>query len=138
MIRGIDLGQNCGIEDEELTLLTQSLVKLTQKENLVELKHLSLSSIGASPNSFCSFIKALPLIVQFRTLDLSNNAMPFFCIDKLVSSLQTIQDAPVDLTKKHRLEINEEAESERHLVKINLSGTKLDELTAFQLCQGVL
>ena len=93
MVQGIELGKNAGIEDEEVMLLTQNLVTLSKKGNLKTLKHLSLSSIGAGASSICSLIKALPQINLLKSLDLSNNALPFFCVDQLINSLKMIEDA---------------------------------------------
>ena len=93
MVQGIELGKNAGIEDEEVMLLTENLVTLSKKGNLKTLKHLSLSSIGAGASSICSLIKALPQINLLKSLDLSNNALPFFCVDQLINSLKIIEDA---------------------------------------------
>ena len=118
-------------------LLTQNLVTLSKKGNLKTLKHLSLSSIGAGASSICSLIKALPQINLLKSLDLSNNALPFFCVDQLINSLKTIEDASQS-RKPSRISMPDEESKDSCLMKLNLSGTKLDELSAFQLLQGVL
>ena len=60
VIQKIDLSKNCGIDDEELALLTKTLVKLSSKGKIAVLQSLNLGSIGASPSSLAIFIKALP------------------------------------------------------------------------------
>ena len=137
MVQCIELGKNCGIEDEEVIMLAQNLVTLSNKGNLKTLKHLSLSSIGAGASSICGFIKALPQIALLKSLDLSNNALPFFCIDQLINSLKVLEDASQS-RKPSRISMPDEENSDSYLIKLNLSGTKLDELSAFQLLQGVL
>ena len=108
LIQSINLSRNSGIEDEELALLTKTLVKLTQKGKLSALHSLNIGSIGASPSSLAIFIKALPQITPLKTLDMSGNAIPFFCVDHLITALRKILDASQTTNKKEKKLCEEE------------------------------
>ena len=138
MIQGLDLGNNASIEDTELAQLTQSLTSLTKRGSLSNLKHLSLSSIGASASAICNLFKALPKITRLRSLDVSGNSIAFFCADALASSLKTIESMPKSSKRQDMESYNSYSGDDFQLLKLNLSGTKIDELSAYQLCLGII
>ena len=81
-------------------------------------------------------------------MDISGNTMAFFCADALVSSLKAMESSSpsrktrqsnqcLEMMSPEQLEAQFNSESST-LLKLNLSGTRLDELTAYQLCLGVL
>ncbi len=90
MIQTLDLSNNSGIEDADLVALTDAFISLEKKGNLSSLKHLYLGYLGVSPTALSTFIKSMPRIAKFKTLDLSGNAIPFFCADALVTCLKSI------------------------------------------------
>lgn len=86
-------------------------------------------------------------MTRFDSLDLSGNPLAFFCIDALVTSLKSMESATPSRSPCHPqsqcMEMSpEQLESQATtcdaLLKLNLSGTRLDELSAYQLCLGVL
>ena len=138
MIQCLDLSQNAGLEDAELAFLAQMLISLNKLNNgtLVTLKHVNLSQIGASTSALANFVKGLPQMVRLNSLDLSGNIIAFFCADTLVNALKTIEGMPS--ANGHHFSIIplspsqlSSSEDDSHLIKLNLSGCKLDELTAY-------
>jgi len=146
MIQRLDLSCNAGLGDAELAILTKTLVNLGKQSHIqgATIKHLNISALGASPSALSNLLKSLPLMTHLSSLDLSNNPIAFFCADAFVTSLKAIESMPT--TCRHSFTnmipkssgINETRQDENRLLKLNLSGTKLDELTAYQLCQGIL
>ena len=150
MVQTLDLSHNAGIEDSELAYLTQSLISLSKsssKNQLSTLKALNLSHIGASPSALCNFIKALPQMTRLNLLDLSGNTIAFFCADALVTALKAIESETPSSKKRRQKQCmdmspeqlaSQSSGSSDELLRLNLSETKLDELTAYQLCLGIL
>ena len=69
--------------------------------------------------------------------------MAFFCADTLVTSLKAMESMPNTKNRLSQeqispLQLDSLPKEDQHLLKLNLSDTKLDELTAYQLCLGVL
>ena len=138
MIQCLDLSQNAGLEDAELVFLSQMLINLNKLNTgtFVTLKHINLSQIGASTSALTNFIKGLPQMIRLNSLDLSGNIIAFICADTLVNALKTIEGMPsahgrhfsiIPLSPSQL----SSSEDESHLTKLNLSGCKLDELTAY-------
>ena len=78
-----------------------------------------MSAIGATSSGVKTIMQSITALKKLTQLDLSKNSMAFFCADALVTSLKHL-------------------DSDCKLRKLSLAGTKMDELTAFQLCQGVI
>ena len=135
MIHRLDLSENPGIGDAELERLARIFANQGVKQGC-KIRHLSIRGIGASPAGLASLIKQLHRLPHLSSLDLSNNSFAFFCADTLVSYFKAADRMPAGSRNSQSIAaLSPSCQSisgvSSHLLKLNLSGTKLDDLAAF-------